>query len=1055
MDTPDSPSAFASASASPPQDDAISTPSENNNPSEQEGQNKPSPEPKSAATQVQTLTHHALEFLSNASNETLGAVFVGLVAATYVILGRLGLLLIGIAGGVILHASWENFEKESGNGEAKAKEAKRRRELGTEVAKRVLEWREGREINQDASDRDEESADVTATEVLDGGVEYAGFQPATGAALTTLTDAIIRDYVRWWYGPILPSENAFPLSCRSVLTGFIISTSTHLSRKRPADTFLHFLTNSSSIIIVFLNELSTALSAVASYESPSDAVQKYLEQDPDSNLANVLSVKQQQKKLSLVADDILHTFLDSKAYSCDPVKIFLREIFSGVVLESTIKTCSQPEWINGWIIYLLEEGEPELMNAIDAGVEGARKDQLKSGNNMVTPGEEDAAKDSMEAKRSEKDSTELSEKRRTKAQEAMEEAMLEAKRLNEMIAAEEEARKSIDRPIANSENGDTLSSAPTEGIVTPSSSDSGRNGDIVDNDASTAEVPEHQQDTHQSGHKRENTFTSFDQIAPVHAPTALQAQPTVSTSMDVPPLTLHNATISILDDTVPGDRATIRTKPTTEYLLQIEPASSRHPGWMIPRKYADFEKLHEVLRRISVVSGVPEFTEQHSSLPSWKGQTKSAHRQSLEQYLQSALKFERLAESEGMKRFLEKSQSPISQSGKSGFAFPSQAFENMGKGVLGVLTSAPKGVAGGGKAVFEGVTGAFNAVGGNGKNSPGATTPNKTHSKNFSTASLSRENSNPQLKERKSQDSYTTSLDIPRETGKPPLPRRPSALQMTTQADQETPVSSPSSVHSPGVAAWSNRSSTSIDQPNRPWAQPYSARESEELNLPPPPSEITDDYKVGTVSPKISMDQIDEVQEPERTSTSDEEAKETPAPAAPKPDSARKQDVPISEEETRMAVELLFAVINELYTLSSAWNIRKTLLNAAKSFLLRPGNPNLEAIRVLLQDSIIDSNVTDDAMAAHILKLRENSLPTEEELKLWPPPPSDEEKERLRVKARKLLVQRGMPQALTSVMGAAASGEALGRVFDCLQVEQVSRGFIFALILQALKAATQ
>lgn len=156
-----------------------------------------------------------------------------------------------------------------------------------------------------------------------------------------------------------------------------------------------------------------------------------------------------------------------------------------------------------------------------------------------------------------------------------------------------------------------------------------------------------------------------------------------------------------------------------------------------------------------------------------------------------------------------------------------------------------------------------------------------------------------------------------------------------------------------------------------------------------------------------------------------------------------------------MTIELLFAVINELYTLSSAWLIRRTLLNAAKSFLLRPGNPNLEAIRLLLQDSIIDANTSDEGLAANILKIRENALPTEEELKAWPKEMTAEEKEKLRVKARGLLVNKGMPQALTSVMGAAASGEALGRVFDCLQVDEVARGLIFALLLQGVRAATQ
>jgi hypothetical protein len=151
----------------------------------------------------------------------------------------------------------------------------------------------------------------------------------------------------------------------------------------------------------------------------------------------------------------------------------------------------------------------------------------------------------------------------------------------------------------------------------------------------------------------------------------------------------------------------------------------------------------------------------------------------------------------------------------------------------------------------------------------------------------------------------------------------------------------------------------------------------------------------------------------------------------------------------------MFAVINELYTLSSAWNIRRTLLNATKTFLLRPGNPSLSSIQSLIQDSVIVENTSDTNIAANLRKLRENTLPTEEELKAWPPEMSMEEKERLRVKARKLLVERGVPAALTGVMGQAATGEAMGRIFDALQVEEVSRGLVFGLLLQAVRAVTQ
>ena len=182
-----------------------------------------------------------------------------------------------------------------------------------------------------------------------------------------------------------------------------------------------------------------------------------------------------------------------------------------------------------------------------------------------------------------------------------------------------------------------------------------------------------------------------------------------------------------------------------------------------------------------------------------------------------------------------------------------------------------------------------------------------------------------------------------------------------------------------------------------------------------------------------------------------------PRPRPTQPKSELKPKEPLTDSETSVAVELMFAVITELYTLSSAWNFRRTLLSAAKTYLLRPGNPQMGAIRELLQSSLLDSNLSDEGIAGHIYKLRENGLPTEKELEAWYrdyPEKNAEQKEELRVKARKLLVTRGMPTALQSVMGAAASGEALGRVFDCLQHEKVSRGLVFGLLVQAVKVVT-
>ena len=837
--------------------------------------------------------------------------------------------------------------------------------------------------------------------------------------------------------------------------------------------FLNFVTNSTSIVVVFLSELSVALMAPGSTKNtPSENLQLYLEAHGESNLAVLLDTQQQKRKLKEVSDDILRIFLDPKVYSCVPAHTFLREILAGVILDMTIESCSKPEWINNWIVYLLEVSESELLNAIDAGVDEATLNGTPDINEQSTMGKAIYGTDhAEEVTRSQAQITVEHKRQVSRAEEAMDEAMQEAKRLSELMAAEDMKR------VAGESDG-VSSHADTTGSMTPTSSHS----DLLA--ASTGSLgsadPVYSAGAQLSPPSKDDyVATSFDQILASQQPTALRPDSEVSESPAESAMTLHNATISIFDDSMPGEKATIRAKPSTEYLIQIEPASSAHRGWMIARKYADFETLHEVLRRISVVSGVSKFTDRYSTIPGWKNQIKAVLRVSLEKYLRDALSFDRLAESEGMKRFLDKDQglgrlSPTAS--KGGFSFPSPAaFETMGKGMLDVLASAPKGAAGGGKALIDGVTGVFGV--GQRKQTPYGHSP-ASKSTNVSRSSLPRMgdietvflNEETPRERSESLRSSRTSLDHMKP---PPLQSRASELSPGPQGGM-TLISPRPVPDTPLPPRESTEGRTSIDDirsgdVNAETDVRLPKEVQQELHLPPPPSEIPDDYKV---SKNLSEAHTSPITTRNLTSTSAPQSPHEPMQLASRssnakdpaiPQSSTRQHAqpkhhpqpPLTEEETRITVELFFAVITELYTLSSAWNIRRTLLSAAKTYLLRPGNPNLEAIRVLLQDSIITSNTTDTTIAAHINKIRQNALPTPEELKAWPPPATDDEKKKLRKRARKLLVEKGMPQALTSVMGAAASGEALGRVFDCLQVESVARGLMFALVLQGVRILTQ
>jgi hypothetical protein len=144
--------------------------------------------PNTASTKE--LVNFALNFISTSSNETLLGVFALLILVTYVVLGRIGLVLIGVVLGVVLHASWDG----PGPVSEGLRAPNRRRELALEVSSRLLDWpkRDGASLTQGDND-----GSMSAPEDLSpADLDYATFQPATASALKTLTDAVIRDYVQ-------------------------------------------------------------------------------------------------------------------------------------------------------------------------------------------------------------------------------------------------------------------------------------------------------------------------------------------------------------------------------------------------------------------------------------------------------------------------------------------------------------------------------------------------------------------------------------------------------------------------------------------------------------------------------------------------------------------------------------------------------------------------------------------------------------------------------------------------------------------------------------------
>ena len=737
----------------------------------------------------------------------------------------------------------------------------------------------------------------------------------------------------------------------------------------------------------------------------------------------------------------------------------MKSAFTISVLRTTLDTCAKASWINGWIIYLLQDSEPELISALDSGVGQSLSGKLKESQAQWENTADVPSNASREEEEREKDKKHLSP-----GQVIIDQAAEEVQRLNAMIA-EDNAQKGLNSTSheANKPDSNRSSSLGTaENFVAAHFNDTTYEGGTpqppIKSEApiSMSSSLDNEQDSIQKaiGSSR---FTDFTQLGPSYSATSAEDETDLSISQPTP-FTLLNSKATVLLDIVLAEKSIIRSKPTADFFVQVEPASGRYPGWIVGRKYASFEALHEILRRISVISGLA-FHATHNNLPSWKGKTSQDVSIELERYLNDALFLKPLAESEGMRRFFEKNDvhSRTGQ-GRTGFTL-----ENVGKGMKDVFSKAPKEVAGGGKAFIGGMSGVFSGVGGL---VPKRTTNDEISSNKFVTKSVSNvpqgkikfQNDNTPEKSQGSADLSNIRTEEKNLTSEHEQITDDSRRKMFHQAfhytkdahfDQQTGEdlsrkdtlehSNPHTVEHVAYSMLSDNDATDtyLGLP---------------INLPPPPSDISENYNLNNIS---MSNQSKYSAESTKSSTNNDIASRTSVDvtknSTPAKTQTKKTSTPLTINEAQIILELIFADINELYTLSSAWNFRKTLLNAAKTFLLRPGNLHMEKIRSLVQEKIIDANTSDEAIAYHIHTLRRNSVPTDEELESQPAHLNQEEQFAQRKEAKRLLVERGMPQALIGVMGAVASREALSKIFECLQLESVARGLMFGLLMQMMQ----
>lgn len=136
-------------------------------------------------SQVPSFIQVSTSFFSKCSAKLRAAIAILVFTVICLLFGRLLFILIGVIGGVLLHAWWEELNEYPGlNKDDEAK--RRRRKLGIEIAETVLGLGKF------------STAPLPNGEVKSGSSElpFGELNPTTAAALENLVDVVINDYVR-------------------------------------------------------------------------------------------------------------------------------------------------------------------------------------------------------------------------------------------------------------------------------------------------------------------------------------------------------------------------------------------------------------------------------------------------------------------------------------------------------------------------------------------------------------------------------------------------------------------------------------------------------------------------------------------------------------------------------------------------------------------------------------------------------------------------------------------------------------------------------------------
>ncbi|KAK9462959.1 PXA domain-containing protein [Lipomyces oligophaga] len=534
----------------------------------------------------------------------------------------------------------------------------------------------------------------------------------------------------------------------------------------------------------------------------------------------------------------------------------------------------------------------------------------------------------------------------------------------------------------------------------------------------------------------------------------------ISTLEPTVTFTLYESSITVIDSSADNNQSmkVMSSRPIGFYTLVIEPASSVFAGWMAMRNISDFEKLHLVLTKLASLAGLTMFPE---VFPPWMGVSRADYCQTLQSYLQLVVNTRELADCEAMKKFVDKKETTSTGEKR---LLKAPFFKHTGEGMLEAISKATSATS----STKESRNAILGVLAAAKKHS------SDTFGKVRDTASVASGNgSQGSGNSTKSRQSFLPSG--------PDFSGIAASMRNFANGGGPTLPSLPFMSHTdggavlPGYQVDMNESTNSLASTIDSTTQRISTEGGSDSYIPEvrvnnksignnalasssTPVLISGGSALRSVDSRTSSeaDLSSEIGSPRHSMMFEHDMDRTLPRSGMEVHSLEQRQslnitahTELTQGETNSIIDTMFLAISELYLLSNAWNVRRSLLTMLRGLLLRNGSSSVEGIRLALQKDVIDKYSSDAEIARKLNDLINSIWPSSEQVK---PKLSESESTALREKARQMFVSRTIPDAIKSVMGAAASTQALEFVFDVLQDRNIARGMVLDLVMDCITA---